>query len=118
MMTCAWLLRHPILPEQAAALGAYRVVEVPQPPGRFLDAREVWQEAAIACGGRPDLLVMMAPKRMWWHVVALAQRQRVTVVKAIMLDDDVTWSGEWREVYMREGRVQWRPWVPQEVVGS
>lgn len=60
---CALISRHPLSAEQRASLKGYRILQI-NPPGRLWSAADAIALSQNACGGWPDLYVVVMPLMM------------------------------------------------------
>lgn len=110
--TAAILSRHPLADDQRADLearGFTRFVQV-HPPQRFSSAAHAWSEMTMACGGKPDLAVVVLPRSFFAPFVERAARHKLPVVRSLFYRD-AGWCGQWIEAYLApNGEIWHRLW--------
>lgn len=113
--TCAWISRHAPSKKQRSELEAagYRIYQV-NPPDRIKSAGWAWALAQNACGGIPDLCVVVLPLNILKYFIRTAGDQ-TTIVQAPAIKSgeyahDWEWSGLWQRI--KSVRVVTEPWTP------
>lgn len=96
--TCAWISRHDPLRDQKANLADYRIVKI-NPPGRLWSAADAIVLSQNACGGWPDLFVVVMPVIMLQHFITLVDG-RVPIVRGVYdrRKSHFEWTGRWEQV--------------------
>lgn len=112
-----WAMRHPPHKRYRAALAGYEIVQVPQSgyrQARPASFKQFWFDIWTQCPRPPDFVVLMAPHRLWWPLVAELGRRGVRVLQSVT-DERDEFTGRFVELYLdaATGRVQRRPWSPQ-----
>lgn len=97
MKRCAWISRHVPTHEQRIALKAYRIYQI-NPPGRLWSAADAIVLSQNACGGWPDLFVVVMPVIMLQHFVNQVNGH-VPIVRGIFTKIGTPeWTGKWEEI--------------------
>lgn len=105
---CAWVSRHPPLPEHRADLRAYKIHQV---SARETRTDIIWMDILLATGFQlPDLVVLITRHEQYTPMVLhLAKVAPATVViRPLMQKDDRNgewyWSGQWKRYFVVERR--------------
>lgn len=97
MKRCAWISRHPPLPGQRADLKDYRIIQI-NPPGRLWSAADAIVLSQNACGGWPDLFVVVMPLLMLKAFIEKVDGRAPIVRAVINRRLNPIWTGHWEEV--------------------
>jgi len=112
---CAWISRHKPTRAQEADLkrGGY-IIRIVNPPDRITSSRWAWTLAQNACGGIPDLVVVVMPLNILNYFLREVSEQTVVVrapaQKSGEYAHDWEWSGHWQRI--KAVKVVTEPWSP------
>lgn len=104
---CAWISRHDPSNAQRSSLRDYTIHKI-DPAGRLWSAGDAVSLSQGACGGWPDLYVVVMPMTMLRRFAGIVNGQ-VPIIRAVYYGPE--WTGHWQEVL--EIRYVTREWIPE-----
>lgn len=109
-LRCAWVSRHMPTKPQLRSLCAYDV-RIINPPGRLWSAADALVLSQNACGGWPDLFVVVMPLSMLKTLLEKIDGRAPVVRAVVKLREDPVWTGHWEQVTCVQ--VSTQEWLPE-----
>jgi hypothetical protein len=97
MKTCAWISRHPPTESQRHSLSGYQIIQI-NPPDRLHSAADAVALSQTACGGWPDLYVVVMPIMMLQSFVERVNGQVPILRSVVKQECSPQWDGRWEQI--------------------
>lgn len=110
MKKCAWISRHQPLTAQRKSLADYQIIQINPPGPRLLSAADAIALSQTACGGWPDLFVVVMPVLMLKQFCERVNGHVPIVRSVVKPDQNPSWSGHWEQVLAIQFVTQ--EWLP------